>query len=114
CGGSRAPGLRGDAPASPPKVAKKSPAAEYTPTVRFRLRTELADGKMAFVGIGGGFEGLVNPPLRVAEGDVVQVTLINSTSRTRTPGSGRETRTLHTIATPWSAKLEPSPWTCRL
>jgi nitrite reductase (NO-forming) len=66
------------APASAPKVAKKSPAAEYTPTVRFRLRTELADGKMAFVGVGGGIEGIVNPPLRVAEGDVVQVTLINN------------------------------------
>ena len=64
--------------ASASKVAKKSPAAEYTPTVRFRLRTELADGKMAFVGVGGGIEGIVNPPLRVAEGDVVQVTLINN------------------------------------
>ena len=63
---------------SAPKVAKKSPAAEYTPTVRFRLRTELADGKMAFVGVGGSIEGIVNPPLRVAEGDVVQVTLINN------------------------------------
>jgi nitrite reductase (NO-forming) len=66
------------APASTPKVAKKSPAAEYTPTVRFRLRTELADGKMAFVGVGDPIEGVVNPPLRVAEGDVVQVTLINN------------------------------------
>jgi len=64
--------------ASTAKVAKKSPAAEYTPTVRFRLRTELADGKMAFVGVGGAIEGVVNPPLRVAEGDVVQVTLINN------------------------------------
>ena len=60
---------------SAPKLSRKSPAAEYTPTVRFRLRTELADGKMAFVGVGGAIEGVVNPPLRVAEGDVVQVTL---------------------------------------
>ena len=66
------------AAATTAKVAKKSPAAEYTPTVRFRLRTELADGKMAFVGVGGTIEGIVNPPLRVAEGDVVQVTLINN------------------------------------
>ena len=66
------------APASAPKVSKKSPAAEYTPTVRFRLRTELAEGKMAFVGVGGAIEGVVNPPLRVAEGDVVQVTLVNN------------------------------------
>ena len=61
----------------PPKVSKKSPAAEYTPTVRFRLRTELADGKMAFVGVGGDIEGVVNPTLRVAEGAVVQIGLVN-------------------------------------
>src|SRR5262249_40009199 len=57
---------------------KKSPAAEYTPTIRFRLRTELAEGKMAFVGAGGDIENMVNPALRVAVGDIVQVTLINN------------------------------------
>jgi hypothetical protein len=61
--------VRPPAPARPaPKVSKQSPAAEYTPTVRFRLRTELAEGKMAFVGVGGDIEGVVNPTLRVAEG----------------------------------------------
>jgi nitrite reductase (NO-forming) len=64
------------APAAP-KVSKQSPAADYTPTVRFRLRTELAEGKMAFVGVGGDIEGQVNPTLRVAEGAVVQIGLIN-------------------------------------
>src|SRR4029453_4735094 len=59
-------------------VSKKSPAAEYTPTVRFRLRTELAEGKMAFVGVGGDIEGIVNPTLRVAVGDIVQVGLVNN------------------------------------
>ncbi|HEY7540452.1 MAG TPA: plastocyanin/azurin family copper-binding protein [Methylomirabilota bacterium] len=65
-------------PAQAQGVSKKSPAAEYTPTVRFRLRTELAEGKMAFVGAGGEIEGVVNPPLRVAVGDIVQVSLINN------------------------------------
>jgi nitrite reductase (NO-forming) len=66
-------------PAAPTRgVSKKSPAAEYTPTVRFRLRTELAEGKMAFVGMGGDIEGIVNPPLRVAVGDIVQVGLVNN------------------------------------
>jgi nitrite reductase (NO-forming) len=63
---------------SAPKLSKKSPAAEYTPTVRFQLKTQLAEGKMAFVGVGGDIEGIVNPPLRVAEGDIVQVTLVNN------------------------------------
>src|SRR5438552_587900 len=63
---------------SAPKLSKKSPAAEYTPNVRYRLRTELAEGKMAFVGVGGDIEGVVNPTLRVADGDVVQVALVNN------------------------------------
>jgi nitrite reductase (NO-forming) len=61
-----------------PKLSKQSPAAEYTPNVRFRLRTELGEGKMAFVGVGGEIEGIVNPTLRVNDGDVVQVTLVNN------------------------------------
>jgi nitrite reductase (NO-forming) len=65
-------------PAQPPAVSKKSPAAEYTPNVRFRLRTELAEGKMAFVGAGGEIEGVVNPTLRVAVGDIVQIGLVNN------------------------------------
>ncbi len=65
------------APAAP-KLSKQSPAAEYTPNVRFRLRTELGEGKMAFVGVGGDIEGIVNPTLRVNVGDVVQVSLVNN------------------------------------
>src|SRR5688500_9811946 len=65
-------------PAVAPKVSKQSPAAEYTPSVRYRLRTELAEGKMAFVGVGGDIEGIVNPTLRVAVGDIVQVGLVNN------------------------------------
>jgi nitrite reductase (NO-forming) len=74
----RKPAAPAQAPATPRGVSKKSPAAEYTPMVRYRLRTELAEGKMAFVGMGGVIEGLVNPTLRVNEGDVVQVSLVNN------------------------------------
>lgn len=63
---------------APAGLSKMSPAAEYTPTVRFRLRTELAEGKMAFVGVGGDIEGIVNPTLRVNVGDIVQVGLVNN------------------------------------
>jgi nitrite reductase (NO-forming) len=59
------------------QAAPKSPAAEYVPDIRFRLRTALAEGKLAFVGMGGDIEGLVNPPLRVPEGVVVQIDLLN-------------------------------------
>jgi nitrite reductase (NO-forming) len=60
-----------------PRVSKQSPAAEYTPTVRLQLRTELAEGKLAFIGVGGDIEGVVNPTLRVTEGAIVQVSLVN-------------------------------------
>lgn len=73
--------LRGQTAA--PQIAQapggmaKSPAAEYVPHVRFRLRTALAEGKLAFVGVGGAIDGVVNPLLQVREHDVVQVDLIN-------------------------------------
>src|SRR5262245_44468003 len=57
--------------------AAKSPAAEYVPNARFRLRTALAEGKLAFVGVGGAIDGVINPTLRVNEGEVVQVDLLN-------------------------------------
>jgi nitrite reductase (NO-forming) len=57
--------------------AAKSPAAEYIPNIRFRLRTALAEGKLAFVGVGGTIDGVVNPTLQVNERDVVQVDLLN-------------------------------------
>jgi nitrite reductase (NO-forming) len=61
------------ASAATPKMAKQSPAAEYTPTVRLSLRTN----GIAFVGAGGDIEGVTNPTLNVNEGAIVQITLIN-------------------------------------
>jgi nitrite reductase (NO-forming) len=58
--------------AEPPK----SPA-EYTPDVTFSLRTDIAEGKMVFVGIGGDLDGRINPTLKVKHHDVVQVTIVN-------------------------------------
>jgi len=49
----------------------------YTPDVTFTLRTAIAQGKFAFVGVGGTLEGIVNPTLQVKLDAVVQVTLIN-------------------------------------
>ncbi len=49
----------------------------YTPDVTFTLRTEIAEGRLAFVGVGGAIDGAVNPTLNVPTGEVLQVTLIN-------------------------------------
>jgi len=53
------------------------PPADYTPDVSYRLTTGLADGKMAFIGVGGEIDGVVNPRLVAEPGDVVQLTLVN-------------------------------------
>lgn len=51
--------------------------AEYTPDVTFKLKTVIAEGKMAFQGVGGEIDGQINPDLKVESGQVVQVTLVN-------------------------------------
>jgi nitrite reductase (NO-forming) len=45
--------------------------------LEYTLRTELGSAGMVFVGVGGDIDGLTNPPLRAAKGDVVQITLVN-------------------------------------
>ena len=69
---AQAPGV-----APSPQSTPKSPAVEFVPDLRVRLRTALAEGKLAFVGVGGDIDGVVNPTLRVPEGAVVQVDLLN-------------------------------------
>jgi len=45
------------------------------PTVRFRLKTAMGNGKMYFAGVGGSIDGAMNPDLVVKPGDVVEITL---------------------------------------
>jgi nitrite reductase (NO-forming) len=47
------------------------------PDVRFKLRTDIGEGKLIFAGVGGKINKQVNPDLRVKVGDVVQITLID-------------------------------------
>lgn len=52
---------------------------ELIPSVEFTLTTQIGgDPVMAFVGVGGDIDGLVNPELRVNLGDVVKITLVNA------------------------------------
>jgi len=52
-----------------------APAGEAD--VRYTLRTGMADGRMVFFGEGGEIDGLTNPDLSAAPGQVVEITLIN-------------------------------------
>jgi nitrite reductase (NO-forming) len=75
------------APAAPPPQAAAAPNAApqqsagstsvYIPDARYTLRSGIAEGRMVYLGVGGAIDGKVNPVLTAAEGQVVQITLIN-------------------------------------
>jgi nitrite reductase (NO-forming) len=56
---------------------EQRPSVAYIPDVRYTLRSGIAEGRMVFIGVGGAIEGQANPVLSAAEGQVVQITLIN-------------------------------------
>jgi nitrite reductase (NO-forming) len=63
------------APAAP--QAKAGSVAAYLTDAKYTLRTGIAEGKMVFLGVGGTIDGKANPVLTAAEGQIVQLTLIN-------------------------------------
>jgi nitrite reductase (NO-forming) len=63
-------------PANMPQTGTGS-SIGYIPDARYTLRSGIAEGRMVFMGVGGGIDGKVNPVLTAAEGQVVQLTLIN-------------------------------------
>ena len=68
--------------AQPPAAAQRSASGEqrasvYLPEIRYTLRTGIAEGRMVYLGVGGTIDGQVNPILSAAEGQTVQIILIN-------------------------------------
>jgi nitrite reductase (NO-forming) len=59
-----------------------SASVQYRPDVTYTLRTDIADGKLVFIGENGAIKGKVNPQLVVAEGAVVQINLVNGDGAT--------------------------------
>ncbi len=49
----------------------------YVADLKYTLRSGIAEGRMVFIGVGGAIDGQVDPVLTAAEGQSVQVTLIN-------------------------------------
>ncbi|HEV2548323.1 MAG TPA: copper-containing nitrite reductase [Stellaceae bacterium] len=60
-----------------PGTPQPPPGASYVSDVRYTLRTGIAEGRMVYLGVGGAIDGQVNPVMSAAEGQVVQVTIIN-------------------------------------
>jgi len=88
--GGAAPAQTAQAAPSPPNAqavpAQSAPgnaaqtgasAATYVADAHYTLRSGIAEGRMVFIGVGGAIDGKVNPVLTAAEGQVVQLTLIN-------------------------------------
>lgn len=51
--------------------------ASNATTLSFTLKTIANNGKLAYIGIGGEIDGVVNPDLVVQVGSVVQIILVN-------------------------------------
>ncbi|HXF86468.1 MAG TPA: copper-containing nitrite reductase [Anaerolineales bacterium] len=68
--------------------AAKEETVSAGKVVEYSLMTAMQDGKMVFVGVGGGIDGVTNPVLSAHVGDTVKITL--------TSGDGTE----HDIAFP--------------
>jgi nitrite reductase (NO-forming) len=66
-------------PTTPNQAAQPAPNASvaYVPDANYTLRSGIAEGRMVYIGVGGAIDGKINPILTAAEGQVVQLTLIN-------------------------------------
>jgi nitrite reductase (NO-forming) len=60
-----------------PAASAAQPAVAYVPDARYTLRSGIAEGRMVYLGVGGTIDGQVNPVLSAAEGQTVQIILIN-------------------------------------
>ena len=73
-------GAPGNAPAQPSarRQQQGTPhAMPDMPDVKYTLRTGISEGRMVFLGVGGDIDRKVNPVLSAAQGQIVQITLIN-------------------------------------
>ncbi|WP_323028635.1 copper-containing nitrite reductase [Castellaniella defragrans] len=75
-------GLAGTAWADHDDASGGSQAVSYKPDVIFTLRTSISGGKLVFIGERGPIADAVNPDLKVPEGAVVQINLINADGAT--------------------------------
>ena len=57
-------------------AAPEASSAGTGKVVEYELTTGMADGKMVFIGVGGGIDGVNNPTLSASAGDTLKITLI--------------------------------------
>ena len=74
---SNAEGKLAQPAAAASTAAAPNPGVGYLPDAKYTLRSGIAQGRLVYIGVGGDIDGKVNPVLSAAEGQVVQLTLIN-------------------------------------
>ncbi|KGO98848.1 copper-containing nitrite reductase [Novilysobacter defluvii] len=62
---------------TPHAIAQGSASVTPVADVTFTLKTAIHEGRMVFVGDAGAIKGEINPDLKVEEGAVVAITLVN-------------------------------------
>ena len=76
--GNPAPAEKAPAAANhAPSAASPADASYMSSDAKYTLRSGIAEGRMVYIGVGGAIDGKVNPLLTAAEGQVVELTLIN-------------------------------------
>ena len=78
-GAPAAANAKAAAPSPPQRQRQPNRAADaaYLTDAKYTLRSGIAEGKMVYLGVGGSIDGKANPVLTAAEGQIVQLTLIN-------------------------------------
>ncbi|MBZ0276065.1 MAG: hypothetical protein K8I60_07975, partial [Anaerolineae bacterium] len=62
----------------PIRIELNNGAAQEQPIIQYTLRTILGQTPpMAFIGVGGDIDGVINPTLTAKVGDRVEITIIN-------------------------------------
>jgi len=60
------------------RIEPRTSSADEAPTVEYTLKTVIGlTPPMAFIGVGGEIDGVINPDLKANVGDTVQITVIN-------------------------------------
>lgn len=54
-----------------------TPEASANFDAEFTLKTVAESGKLAYVGVGGEIDGIINPDLIIKPGDIVHINLVN-------------------------------------
>jgi nitrite reductase (NO-forming) len=77
CTSAQAKGGQNPAAAAVVTGAPALQSAGDSPVVAFGLLTQVKDGHIVYVGVGGDIDGVTNPDLHVPQGSTVQVLLTN-------------------------------------